>query len=493
MFPLGGGIGAAPTNRLNRPVFPATQTSVALRTFPAGPGSQRMGRALLNWLKASLDGIRTSLWMLPALMFLMGAGLAVLMLRHGEAIAASEVLAPWVSSGQGEDARNLLSTLLTSVITMAGVIFSATIVALALAASSHGPRLIRTFRANRGTQLAIGAFAMTIVYLLLVLRAIRGDAAAADVPHLAVTVGAVLALACVLALLGFMQGVASLIVADEVIRRVRKEFDDAIADLPFLGEGPAMAGKPPQDFEARAGRVRLPKEGYVQSIEVHEILHWAVENRSVVRLDFRPGDFVVDGDHKVMVCPAPADPEQVRREIGRFIVSGRQRTPTQDVEFAIRHLVEVAVRALSPGINDPFTALAVIDRLRGGLARIAARQTPSPILADANGEVRIVRRVSDFPGIVAAAFDQIRQAGARMPSVLIHMLQAIASLAEHLRTEDQREVMRRHADLLRAAAADQITDRSDLEDVERAFQQALSALHAGPLQPGPPGRKRPRR
>lgn len=442
-----------------------------------------MGRALLNWLKASLDGLRTSLWLLPILMFLLGAGLALLMLRYGEAISASGELAPWLSSGQGEDARNLLSTLLTSVITMAGVIFSATIVALALAASSHGPRLIRTFRANRGTQLAIGAFAMTIVYLLLVLRAVRGEAPAEDVPHMAVTVGAVLALTCVLALLGFMQGVASLIVADEVVRRVRKEFDDAIADLPHLDDAQPPCGPPPEDFEARAGRIRLPKEGYVQSIEVHEILQWAEANQAVVRLDFRPGDFVVDGDHKVLVCPAPADPEQVRREIGRFIVSGRQRTPTQDVEFAIRHLVEVAVRALSPGINDPFTALAVIDRLRGGLARMAARRTPSPLLADARGQLRVIRRVSDFPGIVAAAFDQIRQAGARLPSVLIHMLQTIVSLAEHLRTEGQRDVLRRQAGLIRAAAASGISDASDLEDVERAYQQALAALHAAPVAP----------
>ena len=432
---------------------------------------------MLNWARARLDGLRTSLWLAPVLMFLLGVLLAVIMLRLGATWPRTGgVLHRWLVSGDGEDARNLLSTLLTAVISLAGIVFSVTVVSLSLAANAYGPRLIRTFRANRGTQLALGAFAMTIVYLLLVLRAVRGGAPPAEVPTGAVALGSLLALVCVLALVGFLQGVSNLIVADEVVRRVRREFDKVVDDLPAMAEFAAPGGWAlPPDFEATAGRIRLPKEGYVQSVEYHQILCWAEAHGAVVRLDFRPGDFVVEGDRKVLVHPAPADPEAARREIGRFIVSGHGRTPDQDLEFAIRHLVEVAVRALSPGVNDPFTALAVIDRLRGGLARLMVRQMPSPTLADGDGELRVVRRVSDFGGIVDAAFDQIRQSGAGMPSVLIHMLRAIGDLAEHVRTEEQRHALTRHVRLIQPPAGPDGAPGDD-QDIRREQRRALAAL-----------------
>lgn len=432
---------------------------------------------MLNWARARLDGLRTSLWLAPVLMFLLGVLLAVLMLRLGATWPrAGGELHRWLVSGDGEDARNLLSTLLTAVISLAGIVFSVTVVSLSLAANAYGPRLIRTFRANRGTQLALGAFAMTIVYLLLVLRAVRGDASPGEVPTGAVVLGSLLALTCVLALVGFLQGVSNLIVADEVVRRVRREFDKVVDDLPSMAEfaAPGGWGLPP-DFGATAGRIRLPKEGYVQSVEYHQILRWAEAHGCVVQLDFRPGDFVVEGDHKVLVHPAPADPEAARREIGRFIVSGHGRTPDQDLEFAIRHLVEVAVRALSPGVNDPFTALAVIDRLRGGLARLMSRRMPSPALVDGDGELRVVRRVSDFGGIVDAAFDQIRQSGAGMPSVLIHMLRAISDLAEHVRTEEQRHALTRHVRLIRPPVGPDGAPGDD-QDTRREQRLALAAL-----------------
>lgn len=320
---------------------------------------------------------------------------------------------------------------------------------------------------------------MTIVYLLLVLREVRGDAGEGEVQHLAVAAGSLLALACVLALVWFLQGVSSLIVADEVARRVRREFDRVLDRLPTSDE-PARAGsfEPPPDFETRCARLRLPREGYVQSVEFHQILAWAERHGALVPLDFRPGDFVVDADRKVLVYPAPEDAEAVRRRLGRFIVSGPARTPDQDIEFAIRHLVEVAVTALSPGVNDPFTAVAVVDRLRGAIARLAGRSLPVPVLRDGEGVARVIRRVSDFGGVLDAAFDQIRQAAAGKPSVLIHMLRAINGLAEHLETDEQRSALRRQVDLIGSSGAAAV-EESDRADIEREHRRALAALAAG--------------
>ncbi|WP_162806788.1 DUF2254 domain-containing protein [Sphingosinicella terrae] len=435
----------------------------------------------MNWLRVSADAVRTSLWLVPALMFLIGIGLAVAALDFS--LGSGKSWAKWIASGSGEDARNLISTLLAAVIAMAGIAFSVTVVALSLAANSFGPRLIRIFRLDRRTQFVLGVFVMTIVYLLLVLRALRGAAPAAAVPEVAVALGSLLALLSVLALLAFIQGVASLIAADEVVRRVRHELNSAISDLPPLGAADAPPGELPPDFDRCAAKIRLPREGYVQSVEFAKIVDWAEKNGSVVRLDFRPGEFVVEGDHKVSVMPAPADVEAARREIGRFIVSGDGRTPTQDLEFAVRHLVEVAVRALSPGINDPFTAMAVIDRLRGGLARLAGRTLPPPALAGADGDLRVIRHVTTYAGAVDAAFNQIRQAGSSMPSILIHLLKAIEALAEHMRTEEQRAALRRQAELARSAARREIGEGEDRQDVEEAYDRARRAL----LAPAPEG------
>lgn len=436
-----------------------------------------MNNAIFNWAHTKLDGLRTNLWLVPALMFLTGAALAVLMLKLSvpDRLIGLDVKA-WLGGGNGDDARNLLSTLLTAVISLAGIVFSVTVVALSLAANAYGPRLIRTFRADRSTQFALGTFALTIVYLLLVLKAVRGDAGEGEVQTLAVTVGSLLAFVCVIALVAFLQGVSSLIVADEVVRRVRREFDDIITKLPAIDTSPPVAeGSVPDDFETRSLALPLPREGYVQSIDFDGMMGWAERRGAVVRMDVRPGDFVVDGDRKVHVYPAPADAEAAKRQLGQFIVSGPGRTPDQDFEFALRHLVEVALRALSPGINDPFTAIAVIDRLRGGIARLAGRQMPRELLHDQGGHVRLIRRVSDFRGVVDSAFDQIRQSAVGKPAVLIHMLETLEALASHLRTDEQRDALRHHADLVRSAMAN-ARNASDDQDIDRAHRRTVAAL-----------------
>lgn len=438
-----------------------------------------VSKALLNWLRASWDGVRTSLWLIPGLMFVAGLLLAVLMLQLEPGWSAGNLrLQEWISAGDGEDARSLLSTLLTAIISMASMAFSVTVVALSLAANSYGPRLIRTFRANVRTQVVLGIFLMTIAYLLLVLRSVEGRSQPSEVPQEAVAVASFLALISVLALLAFIQGVATLIVADEVVRRVRSELDSVVAKLPDLGAAVSEASATlPANFDDLATGIPLPREGYVQSVQFEEILLWAAKHDVVVRLDFRPGDFVVDGDRKVLVHPSPSDMERVRRDVDRFIVSGQARTPTQDIEFAIRHLVEIAVRALSPGINDPFTAIVVIDRLRGGLSRLCNKELPPEVLRDRSGTVRLVRRVTTFAGTLDAAFNQIRQAGAAKPAILIHMLEAIGAIAAHTRTEEQRTALARHASLLQGAGLRELGEPADREDMEKAFRKAMHAIH----------------
>ncbi|WP_165271708.1 DUF2254 domain-containing protein [Pelagerythrobacter rhizovicinus] len=437
-----------------------------------------------NHLRAKWDAVRTGLWLLPSGMFALGVLLAIAMLNVDK-VAGPQDGPPswWLSGGDGQDVSNLLSTLLTSVIAMASIVFSVTVVALSLAANSYGPRLIRTFRSATSTQVTLGIFVMTIVYLLIVLSSVSHRMESQTVPHISVAVGSLFSLGAVLGLLAFIQGLSRLMVADEVVRRVRKELDDAVESLTPLNQS-EHAPIPPgveRDFETDAVRVQLPREGYVQAVEFEDLARWAAEHDLTVKLNFRPGDFVVEGDRKVLVYPASIEPDWARREIERFIVSGQERTPTQDLEYAIRLLVEVAVRALSPGINDPFTALAVIDRLRGGLSRLANRSMPTPIVCDAGGEPRVVRRVPTYAGAADMAFNQIRQAGCQKPAVLTHMLEAIGEIAEHIRTQEQRDALVRHARLILETGRRETCQRADIHDIERRFRKAAQALSEAPL------------
>ncbi|MCB5174736.1 DUF2254 domain-containing protein [Microvirga lenta] len=427
------------------------------------------------------DNARTGLWLVPSVLIVIGTGLAIAMLQVDAGYGSEDqVRAWWINSGSGEDARNLLSTLLSSIITMASMAFSVTVVALTLAANSYGSRLIRIFRADLRTQVVLGTFAMTIVYCLIVLRSVHGDAPTAEVPHVSVTVGTVLALICVLALLVFIQGVARLIVADEVVRRVRRELDDTVTNLaPRCEATPEHSPSDlPEDFDEKAERIVLPYEGYVQAVDYDEMVAWAERHDAILRLDFRAGDFIVNGDRRVLVYPPTGRPQKTREEIGEFIVSGDERTPTQDLEFAIRHLVEIAVRALSPGINDPFTATVVIDRLRGALSRAMGRSLPPETLRDGSGRVRIYRQVSTYEGLLDAAFHQIRQSGSTHPAVLIHLLEAIARIAEHTHLDEQRRALMRHARLARAAAERDVGEPEDRHDVELSYRRAIRACES---------------
>jgi uncharacterized membrane protein len=290
-----------------------------------------------------------------------------------------------------------------------------------------------------------------------------------------------LALACVLALLAFIQLVARSIVGDEVVRRVRQEIESSLSKLPLLDEQAPAEHSPtnlPPDFERKAERIALPHEGYVQAVDYDHLLAWAVERDAILRLDFRAGDFIVEGDKRLQVYPSTGSPHETLEQIGRGIVSGDERTPTQDLEFGIRHLVEVAVRALSPGINDPFTATVVVDRLRGVLSRLMGRQLPHERLRDRSGHVRIYRQVTTYEGLLDAAFHQIRQAGSSHPAVLIHLLEAIARLTEHTCLAEQRVALARHAALIRAAGERDVAEPADRQDIEQSYQRAMKACNS---------------
>ena len=438
---------------------------------------------MLSRLYTLWANLRTGFWFVPTLMAVGAVGLAVIALNLDASLPEEKARQLWVFSGGPEDARTLLSTVFSSMVTMATLVISITMVVLTLAASQLGPRLVRNFMGDLRTQLVFGVFLMTIIYCLLVLRTLNSELHISSVPHIAVTLGTALALVNLFGLLFFIHILARSIISDTAIRRVDRDLRNTISRLlPAEGDDQPLVERPkgadalPADFDERAASLWLSGEGYVQAIEYERLVAIACRHDAVFRLDFRAGHFVMRRSHKADIYPEHLLGPDLATEIEGAILVGEERTPVQDLEFSMRHLVEIAVRALSSGINDPFTAIAAIDRLGAAIGELMRRNLQPEVFCDAAGVVRVVGRASSFRGFVDVAFHQIRQAGASHPAVVIQMLGIIARLAVNVRLSSQRDALLDHAAIIAEAGRRGASEASDIADIERSYQAARMAL-----------------
>lgn len=431
--------------------------------------------------------LRSSFWFVPATMAVLATALAMSAVAIDRAVGDDwlESLG-WSYSGGAEGASLLLGTVAGSMIAIAGTVFSMTLVALSLASSQLGPRLLRNFMRDTANQVVLGTFVATFVYCLLVLRTIRRADEVAFVPHLSVSIGVLLAIVSVGVLIYFIHHISVSIQADEVVARVGRELYAGIDRLfpSHLGKPRSEVSNPPGDpalpaaFADQARPVGAADDGYLQFIDADALMDLACEEDLLLLLECRPGHYLVKGRAMVMVWPGDRVTESLVDRVHAAFVLGNQRTAAQDVEFSFQQLVEIAVRALSPGINDPFTAIACVDRLGSALCRLARHEMPVPHRLDAQGQLRLVAPGSTFPGIVDAAFNQIRQSARSNPAVAIRMLDAIAQIAGHVQHAQDAACLQRHASMIVRGAREAVPEADDLAAVETRFMAATQALRA---------------
>lgn len=412
--------------------------------------------------------LRSSLWALPLLMVVVAGAAAVLAvhlpLRQGEDPV-------WfLYSGNAEDAPQFLSNLVTAMITMATLVVSITMVVLTLAAQQLGPRLIRSFMADRRTQVTLGLFVATVVYLLIVLRSTYGGID--NVPNLAVTGGTALVLLCLVALLVFVHHLARSIVVDTIIDRVGEALDADVARL-----------LPAADFEAHAEPSTRPREGgaplvlhhsgYVQAINHHGMVEIAKEADAMIELSLKPGRHVIEGGVLAWIAPPDAGTCAVRTKLENCLVLGGERASIQDLETSIRQLVEVALRALSPSTNDPFSAMAVVDRLTESLRKIMQRGTSQCVWMDDDGTIRLLAPGSTFADTVEEAFRQIRQHSQNQPAVLIRLVESLGQLLAQANAT-QRRVLQKEIEIILETGRRHIAQKEDLKVLEEQSRLALA-------------------
>jgi len=430
---------------------------------------------IMNWWYT----LRSSFWLVPAVMAAAAIVLSFLTIALDEMVRERFASGPMgMYKGGADGARTLLSTIAGSMITIAGVTFSITIVSLALASSQFGSRLLKNFIRDTGNQVVLGTFIATFIYCLLILRTVKE----ASVPVISTTVGVVLGLSSLGVLIYFIHHISVAIQADSVIASVYRELKETVhrffPDTPDVHSGERGRADLPTatDFEERSCEVTSAASGYLKALSYDGIMKIAVEEKLQIQLPCRPGGFIVKGDVIARVRPKIRDYERLAARINSAFILGTTRTPEQDPEFAINQLVEVALRALSPGINDTFTALTCIDWLGAALCDLVEREFPSPYKFDDEGNLRLLTDALTFEGVVAAGFNQIRQSARRNAAVTIRLLETIAVIAGKTVNEEDRNVLGRQADIIVRGSREGLSEESDRKDAEERYSTALKIL-----------------
>ena len=378
----------------------------------------------------------------------------------------------WLFGGGSSGARGVLEAIASSMITVAGTIFSITIVALQLASSQFTPRVLRTFTRDRGVQFVLGMFIATFTYSLLVLRSVRdvsqNGQQAAFVPAVSVTLAVIFALACLGLLIYFIHHMARAMQAAVVVDRV-------VADsLPLIAKRfPAGIGIPTNSVLSAgplggAGTtVRSSASGYVQSIDVDALFGLPAQAPVSVELSVMIGDFVLQGVPLADVWPALENDDSSSRRICGAFRLGAERTLEADAELGIRQLADIAVKALSPGINDPTTATICIDRLAQLLAAAARAGSPPSVFARRDSHVTLIVPAPSFARLVETAFAQIRHYGMADASVMTHLLRTLGVLAALVPVDD-RQALVEQARLTLAGAREMVAMTGDQAIFEAA-------------------------
>jgi uncharacterized membrane protein len=427
-------------------------------------------------LAARRRSLQVSLWFRPALA-------AVLALLLAEALSRVTVVEDGavfglVFTGSADTASTVLQTIATALITVTGLTYSTAVVALQVATGQYTPRLLRNFLADRGNQTVLAGLVATFVFALVLLRRVRaaGNGQEAIVPTIGVTVAILMALGCVGLLVFFFHHVTTQLrvetVMEDVVRltleaidRVHPERDDdhQPVDLP----------DPPAD----ALTLRTRRSGHLQSVDLDGLRAIACDTGLDIRLRPAIGDHLTAGTTLAWAWVVDADgqpdvdPDELERRCHTAMHIGRDRSLDVDPAFGMREIVDIAVRAMSPAINDPTTAVMAVQELTVILARLGRRRLDDSMRHD--GGVRVSLPRPDFGAYVALAQDQIRRAGAREPAVAVALVRQLCDVAETVRSAELLPVLTEHADAVVEAVRGEGWDGRDLDPVGDAHEHFL--------------------
>ncbi len=426
-----------------------------------------MKKLLFFWSK-----ITSTFWFIPVFIILIAISLAVYSVFLDSKFEFPHAgIARFLFIGSVESARSVLSTIAGAMIGVAGTVFSITLVALTLASSQLGPRLVKNFMYDRLNQVVLGIYISTFIYCLIILNTISGDQTA-FIPTFSIMLALVAAVANIILLIIFIHHIAMSIQADKVISNISESLSKSIRVL-----YPEKIGKdsPPEKKEDESTftsaysikqSVQATKTGYIQYLDGNSLFGLADDLDILIEIYFRPGDYLLKGMEIAKIFTNEIQGNEIVRKVQANFFAGKTRTPEQDIEYAIHQMVEIAVRALSPGINDPFTAISCIDNLTSTLVSLSDTKFPSRYRFNEKGELRLIADLPDFEGMLDAAFNQIRQFAEGSPAVVIRLMESLITINNFSKRENDKIAIIKHAKMVLNMAKNSFTEPNDLRDLE---------------------------
>jgi uncharacterized membrane protein len=430
-----------------------------------------------------LQSHEVNLWRVPLLLSLLAAILFFITISIDSLNLQGTIHLPvWISNGGIDDARSILSSEMGAVSTVLALIFSVALLVLSMVATLFGFRLLYRFVQDWVTQVTIGLFLATFIYILLAYIATRADSQVVFVPQVTLLTASLLVLVCFGFLVYYSHRIAVSIQNPDMIAGIVHDIEMALQHMQKSKRGfsssATVSGATWRNEEREAGVICSTSSGYLQELEHKAILEAATLRSAVVELMFRPGQFVHNGDVLARVYPSSAAASLTSLRSAFRI--GHHRVLTQDPEFGLYQIVEIAIRALSPAVNDTFTGVACIDCIGDALRILILSPPYDGCWYDKSGELRLVEPPVKFERLVKVAFEQIRQASADTPAMQIRMLSTIKRLAPFLHNDSQRQALHEQAEAIwESSSTSKIVtlDRKDIEDVWLEAKDAIG-IHA---------------
>ncbi|MCG6155119.1 DUF2254 domain-containing protein [Rubinisphaera margarita] len=437
-----------------------------------------------TWFTYLWDLLKTNFGIIPALLLLVGIILGFIF--PAIEMQTDQPIKEWLPYTLSPDSDTLLMQSMIAILsTVSGVVFSVSMLVIAQASSQFGPRIIRIFANRQITQWTLGAFLGSTLYCLLVLWQIPINESTRSLTPGTVLLGLLAGLTSLLLLIRYIWAVAEMMQVQVVIRAVSHDLNSSIDRLfPKVRDEDirrkALEQKNERaeqiDFSESGQPVTVNSRGYIQAIAYNDLAHLATEKNFCVQLMVRPGDFLTSADTALYVASQEPIDDGLQSQIAGLFLTGKQRTPRQDVECCIRELVEVAVRALSPGINDPHTAMSCIDYLGASLAELARRGEQQAQFLDEEGKIRILAPRDGFNEAFVVAFNQIRLYGGSNPVVVLALLKAMLRIARATDQPMHREAIRREVETLRSIITETWSHAIDREPAMQWYELVDAAL-----------------
>jgi len=412
-------------------------------------------------------------WFLPVMLISLSIILSIIFVA-----ADKEIMIPqdyWMRFFLVTDpnsARSILSTISGAMIGVAGTVFSVTLVALTLASSQFGPRLIKNFMYVKLNQVVLGSYIATYLYCLLVLNSVKDNEGYSFIPSISILVAIFAAIANIVLLIVFIHQIATSIQADKVVSDISVFITNQLDTLYAEKMGDEIEGSGNVNIDPVISSyqemisIKSPVSGYLQFVSSDGLFDLVSKQDSLLIVHHRPGSYLVQGiEIAELQTNTKWEKDEVDSLLSQFLI-GKTRTPQQDLEYSIHQMVEIAVRALSPGINDPYTAMSCIDNLTSTMSHLAQAKFPSKYRLDQEGIPRIVAKNFDFEGILDAAFNQIRQFSAGSTAVIIRLMEGLITIQKFTRTKDHKSAVCRHANMVLNLGKRTIEESKDLDDLK---------------------------